>query len=117
MTNLVPCGALDYETRLYKGCGASELFSITASVACSWVPLALIAGNTILSGQHALYLSFAIMAIGTVTTVVAVAHILRKVKQGKPEGWHVRKFYCLFYPMLCPNLILKSGCWSTSRDH
>ena len=116
MNTLPPCTLLDYETRLYKGCGASELFSITLAVSCSWLPFALLIGYVILDGLHALFVAFAVFLAGTLLVVATVANIYKSLKQGKPEGWHTRKFYCAIHPIFSSNLVLKSGCWSTNRE-
>ncbi len=116
MTNLPPCTLLDYETKLYKGCGASELISITIITSCFWMPLALIIGAIALNGIHALFISFAVFIAGTLLFVAATAQTYKTIKQDKPEGWHIRQFCCSVHPLLSPDLIYKSGYWSTIRE-
>ena len=114
---LIPCAPLDYETRLYKGCSASELFSIALAVGCGWLPLALIIGFVALDGLHALFIGFAVFVGGLLILVATIATVLMKIKQGKPEGWHLRRLYCQVHPLLNNDLVYKSGHWSTIREH
>ncbi len=113
---LFPCAPLDYETRLYKGCSASELYSIAVSVGCAWLPLAFFLGFLILDGLHALFIGFAIFVGGLLLWVAGIANLLKTIKLGKPEGWHLRKLHCHFRPLFGSYLIYKSGRWSTVRE-
>ena len=116
MTCLSPCSQLDYETRLYKGCSASELFSITSTVGCVCIPVSLIAGFSLLDGLHALFIAFAFFVSWTLLAVSCIAYVLEFLKQGKPEGWHSRLFYCSIHPILSSGLVYKSGWWCTVRE-
>lgn len=112
----VPCAPLDYETRLFQGCGASELYSIAVFFACTWLPFALFLGFAILDGLHAVFFAFAVFVFGVMIYTALVARVLKELKFGKPEGWHLRWFYCSIHPYLCSNLIYHSGRWSTVRE-
>jgi len=114
---LKPCAQLDYETRLYQGCSASELYSIALTVGCIWIPFALVIGYSILNGLHALFIAFAIFVAGLLIFVATIAHILKYIKQGNPEGWYLRQFYCHCYPLLGQDLVYKSWHWSTVRKY
>ena len=116
MTTLPPCTLLDYETKLYKGCGASELISITLIISCIWMPFALTIGAVVLNGIHALFVGFAVFIAGTLLFVATIAQTYKTIKQDKPEGWHIRKFCCYLHPLLSQDLIYKSGYWSTIRE-
>ena len=111
-----PCALLDYETRLYKGCSASELYSISLCVGCGWLPIALVIGFTVLDGLHGLFVGFALFVAGLLIFVAAIATVLKTIKLGKPEGWHLRWFFCEIHPLLCQHLVYKSGHWSTVRE-
>ncbi len=113
---LIPCAALDYETRLYKGCSASELLSITVLTGCVWLPLASVIGFLVLDGLHAIFLGFALFLGGLLIIVAGIANLLKTIKQGKPDGWYLRKFYCQFHPLLDSGMVYKSGRWSTVRE-
>lgn len=113
---LTPCAPLDYETRLYKGCSASELFSIALSVGCTWLPIALIIGFFALDGLHALFIGFAVFVAGLLIIVATIANVLKAIKVGKPENWYLRRFYCRTHPLFSKHLIYKSGHWSTIRE-
>ncbi|MDE0310038.1 MAG: DUF3487 family protein [Acidiferrobacterales bacterium] len=116
MTALTPCSQLDYETRLYKGCGASELFSITLTTSGVCLPVSLIVGFSLMDGLHALFVSFAFFVSWTLLAVSCIAYSLEFMKRGKPEGWHTRLFYCSIHPVLSSNLVYKSGRWCSVRE-
>ena len=115
MKSLPPVSKLDYETPLYKGCGSTELFATTLVVGCIWLPLALIIGYSVFSGNHALFLAFAAFSPGTIFSVAALANTKNLFVAGKPEYWHIQKIYCSIHPAFSSNLVYKSGCWSTVR--
>lgn len=116
MTYLPPCGQLDYETPLYKGCGSSELFTVTLVVGCLWLPLALIFGYVLLNGSHALYFAFATFTVGTISSVAAIANIKHVLISGKPETWYTQKIFCTIHPAFSSTLVYKSGGWSSQRS-
>ncbi len=113
---LLPCAPLDYETRLYKGCSASELYSIAIAVGCAWLPAAFLIGFAVLDGLHAVFIGFAVFVGGLLLLVAAIANLLKSIKLGRPEGWHLRRVYCLIHPLLGKHLVYKSGRWSTIRE-
>lgn len=113
---LTPCAPLDYETRLYKGCSASELYSIAVATGCACLPVSLVVGFLVLDGLHALFIGFAVFIGGTLITVAVIANFLKKIKLGKPEGWYLRYFYCRCYPLVGKDLVYQSGHWSTVRE-
>ncbi len=117
MMMLPPCSKLDYETRLYKGCGASELFSITLASGCICLPISFIGGFSLLDGLHALFITFAILVSTTLLLVYCIANVLNFIKRGKPDNWHLRVFFSLIHPVLSSNLVYKSGRWLSVRGN
>lgn len=115
MKSLPPVSKLDYETPLYKGCGSTELFTTTLILGCLWLPVALIIGYSVLSGNHALFLAFAAFTLGTTFSVAALANFKNWFVSGKPENWHIQNLYCWIHPAFSSNLVYKSGCWSSVR--
>ncbi len=115
MKVLPPCSKLDYETPLYKGCGNSELITITFAAGCFWLPVALVSGYSVFTDTHALFLAFVVFTVGTIFSVAVVAHIKHWLLSGKPDDWHRKIVYCAIHPILSSNLVYKSGCWSSVR--
>jgi len=113
---LSPCSPLEFETPLYQGCGATELFILTAIVSFLCLPISLALAMLSVDGIHVLFFGFAFQTTGTLLIVSTTATVYRKVKYGKPQGWLIRTAACQIHPILSTRLIYKSGFWRTARE-
>lgn len=112
---LQPCAPLDYETPLYQGCGASELYAVTSAAALICFPISIAASTAMFDGMHVFFVTFAIEVTCTLVLVTTAATVYRKIKFEKPEGWLLRSAASQIHPYLETQLVLTSGCWNLNR--
>jgi conjugative transfer region protein (TIGR03750 family) len=112
-TSDVLADRVDAEPPIFRGCSSSELAVILALAAVFWLPAGIFIG--LLFG--ALTFAVGIAAAGITGSVVVIATAFRRIKAGRPDGYHQQRLVTWLHDQgfWRSPFIRRSGHWDLGR--